>query len=368
MTIKCIDSGIIYKNPMPYLKSVHAYFPTVLQLSEHELVASFTLGEAFEAVNCHTYISRSLDGGNTWQLEDEIYTKPKNRRTSNVGRMTKVSDDEIVFWMTRHDRKHKNRGLTNPDNMGFVDTELMILRSYDGGRSWSHPKLIDMPIVGPNYDMSNVFVMNDGKWMVSTSTWCGFDGYCPNGMKTINIISKDNGQSWPDYVVAMHDKNNRLIYVENKIIEFEDGRLMVVAWAVDTQEPNKKIPNQYVVSFDNGISYSEIKSTQIMGQTLSPILIGENKVMSVYRRTDNPGLWLNISLVEGDKWTNINDIPLWGTKYSGLAQTGDNMAMNFRALQFGAPHLMKMTNGYILCSFWCVEDGISIIRWFKLMV
>lgn len=121
--VECLNTGIIYRNPIPHIRSVHAYFPTVVQLSGEELLATMSLGEAFESADMHVNVFRSVDGGQTWKLEGPIYGGTKDRVTSEVGRLTKVDDDEVVFWMTRHDRSRQGMGLTNPETLGFAETE-----------------------------------------------------------------------------------------------------------------------------------------------------------------------------------------------------------------------------------------------------
>ena len=44
-----LKTGIIYRNPHPHLKSIHAYFPSVAVLGNGDLLATMVLGEAFEA-------------------------------------------------------------------------------------------------------------------------------------------------------------------------------------------------------------------------------------------------------------------------------------------------------------------------------
>jgi len=52
--------------------------------------------------------------------------------------------------MIRHDRTgHSEDGLTNPETLGFVPTELLLLRSHDRGGAWTGPDAITPPLAGP---------------------------------------------------------------------------------------------------------------------------------------------------------------------------------------------------------------------------
>ena len=80
------------------------------------------------------------------------------------------------------------------------------------------------------------------------------------------------------------------------------------------------------------------------------------------------GLWANLSHIKEDKWVNDVDRPLWGGDAERLAATTENMAHNFNVLRFGAPCVTRLSDGTIFVAFWCVEDCVSNIRWFRLQI
>ncbi len=88
--IELISTGLIYRNPKPFLRSIHAWHPTLVQLDNGDLLAAYDLAEAVEAVDYHTYLSRSTDGGASW-------SEPIRRRctsgspTCSVSRMATCS-------------------------------------------------------------------------------------------------------------------------------------------------------------------------------------------------------------------------------------------------------------------------------------
>ena len=84
--IEILTTGIVYKNPKPHVRSVHAYFPSVAVMDNGEMLATFALGEAFEAANCRLNVARSKDMGETWALEGPVYPGTKRRLTSDYGR------------------------------------------------------------------------------------------------------------------------------------------------------------------------------------------------------------------------------------------------------------------------------------------
>jgi hypothetical protein len=84
---------------------------------------------------------------------------------------------------------------------------------------------------------------------------------------------------------------------------------------------------------------------------------------------DEPGLWANVSRLEGDRWINVGSQPLWGYRRAeATTQTGPSMVENFQALKFGAPCITRCPDGRLFVAFWCYEENVSVIRWFKFRV
>jgi len=368
-SIKITKSGLIYRNPKPHVRSVHAYFPSVVVMANGEMLASVVLAEAFEAANARTNLCRSVDNGETWQLKGLVYPGTTDRLTSDASRLTATPEGEVLAYMVRADRsEHPDEGLTNPETLGFVPTELMLLRSSDFGRTWTDPTPITPPLEGPSFELcSPITILRDGRWVIPTLTWPAWDGHCPDGVKLVALVSQDRGRSWPEYWDVMQASAGRVYFWESKIVEFPDGRLLAVAWTYD-DVASKDRPNHFAISTDGGKTWSPPASTGLMGQTMTPLLLDDNRILCVYRRMDRPGLWANLSHLEGDRWINDSDEPMWGTQASGLTATSENMAHNFNVLRFGAPCLTRLDDGTIFVAFWCYEDCVSVIRWFKINV
>ncbi len=367
--IEILDTRLMYSNPKPHLRRVDAFFPSVVSLGNGKMLATLTLAEAFEAVNMATHICRSEDDGRTWHLEGRIYPGTTDRLTSDCARLTNLGGGNLVVFMIRHDRtEHSEEGLTNPKTLGFVPTELLLFRSRDYGRTWSGPEAIEAPLVGPCFEMcSPITVLRDGRWILPTETWPDWEGNCPSGVKMVALVSHDQGKSWPEYWDVMQEKGRRVFFWESKIVEMSDGALAAVAWGYD-DEKGQDLPNQYAISRDGGGSWSGHQSTGLYGQPRPPIRGDGDRFLSVYRRGDKPGLWANVSHMEGDRWMNEFQEPLWGHSTGGLTKHTDNMAENFRKLRFGAPSLTRQNDGTIFAAFWCCEDYVCHVRWFTLSI
>jgi hypothetical protein len=363
-----LETGLIYRNPKPHLRSRQASFPALALLPSGELLASFAIGSGFEAADMHTELARSDDGGRSWRLIGAVFNEHTDRPTSANVRISCMPDGELIAFGVRADRSREDEGLTNPATQGFVETELILLRSRDDGQSWQGPQIVAPPLIGPSFELcSPVVPLQDGRWLWPTSTWKGWEGDNPNGMKAIALVSYDRGATWPEYVEVMNGSGENLIYWEQKIVDMRDGRLLAVCWTHDLAQGVDR-PVHYAISNDYGRSFGPPRSTNLHGQTSTPIWLGDGKLVCVYRRTDTPGLWAQYARIDGDAWLNEAELPLWGVEQSGAANivAGENLSRSFTTLRFGLPAGLLLPDGEVFVAFWCVEECLYVIRWLRL--
>ncbi len=368
MAIHLLQTGLIYRNPHPHVRSIHAYFPSVAVMANGDMLATVVLGEAFESVNLHAWVCRSRDHGVSWQMEGRLDSDAKDPLVSDTARIAALPDGSIMAFIMRLDRSgHPEEGLTSHATLGFVPVQLRVSRSSDFGRTWESRPLVP-PLEGPGFEMCCPIVpLADGRLILPTQTWPGWNGECPNGIRMVAFVSHDAGRTWPEYMNVMNEPGGKTFFWESKIIELPDRRLLAVAWMYDDVAKCDG-PNPYALSADGGRTWSPRRSTGLFGQTLTPCLLPDGRILSVYRRMDKPGLWANLSRLEDQRWIHEAEAPLWGNAAQGLTQTTADMAHNFNVLRFGAPTAVLLRDGTIFVACWCYEDCVSGIRWFKLKV
>lgn len=364
-SIYCIDSGLVYKNEIPHIYSRHAAHPSVAILQNGEILVTAVIGQAFESADSRAFLFRSSDEGKTWISEGYLFNGTVENE-SDLGRISVAPNGDLVAVYFKHNRSRKDQGYTNPENMGFTETKILLTKSFDNGKTWMKPWPINTPLIGPAFEsQSSVIFLSDSRWLLPTSTWRDWNGYCPNGMKAVAFVSYDEGKTWPEFIDVMDDNKENIIYFESSLSELPDKRLICTAWGYNEKDGTDSM-NQYVISQD-GKKFGERLSTGLSGQTMATMALHDGRLISVYRRMDKKGFWANLSRLEGNQWINEADLPLWGNEVEGLVQTGANMSTNFSRLKFGAPRLTYF-KGEIFVVFWCYEDFQGVIRWFKINI
>ena len=98
-------------------------------------------------------------------------------------------------------------------------------------------------------------------------------------------------------------------------------------WVVD-EKSGQTQPTQYAVSRD-GRTFGAPQPTGFHAQTAKLIALRDGRILCLYRRHDQPGLWGALATLEGDHWRTHEQAPLWQGTCSGMAgerSTGESVS------------------------------------------
>jgi BNR repeat-like domain len=364
-SIEIKGSGCVYENSSPFLGSIVAYHPSLSWLGGSELLATFDIGEAVEAFDYHTVAARSRDQGETWELEGPIVKEPPLLTTHTV-RTSRLRNGSMVGFGGFFRRK-QGAGVVNRQTLGLVPVDLFIVRSTDGGHTWTKPRTLTPPLKGPSWEICHAIVETEsGRWLAPTSTWRGWDESDYPGDQAVVLMSGDQGASWSSYGVTFDGRKNRLSYLEQSVVNLGDRALLAVSWACDSRT-GKTEPSVYSISRDDGATFSPPRFTDFYAQTCKVSRLIDGRLLCVYRRNDRDGLWATVSQLHDDEWVNLFEAPLWlgaDSGMKGVLNTADELSN----LKFGHPSIRQISSHEVLILFWYQEYCITKIRWIKLRV
>ena len=361
------DSGVVYRNPRPELRSHHAWHPSLIRFDDGEFVCVFDGASADQALDYRSFVTRSLDGGATWTPPVRALADWGNRPTTSFIRVGRIRDGSLVGFGARMFRDDPDAGIVNTPGIGYADMELFLVRSADRGWTWSAPEPVLPPFEGPSWEVCHPVVeLSDGRWLAPLSSWMGWLGDAADGMKAASFVSHDRGATWPETIVEFDRWAEDIIHWEQSLVELPDRRLLAVAWSLDWKTGIVE-PTPYAIAPD-GRTFSVRGLTGFAGQTTKLALLPDGRIFAAYRRQDHPGLWGAIARIEGDHWITLETAPLWqGATTSGMTGTMDT-GSELIALRFGYPSMTVEPDGGVLLAFWCQEDCMVNIRWLRIHV
>lgn len=364
--IQPLETGVVYRNPKPHLRALHAWHPSLVHVTSGELLVTFDLAQAVESLDYHTVLTRSTDGGQTWLPPVPLFHDDPPRRATHSVRVGAVADGTLVGFGARFYRDDPEEGLVNRDNLGYVPIDLILLRSTDAGRTWQGPQVVAPPLVGPAFEMCHrVVELADGRWLFPTSTWKGWNGESPHGMQAVALVSHDRGATWPEYLSVINQTGRGVISWEQGLAQLPDGRIVAVVWSFE-ESTGKSLPNRYAVSHD-GRTFSTPRENGMHGETAKLLALPDGRLLCLYRRLDKPGLWASLVQIDGEAWITVAEAPLWNgapSGMSGVGSSGDELS----ALKFGYPSMVQLPDGTVFAVFWCVEDCLHVIRWQRIAI
>lgn len=371
--IEIIDKGILYRNPLPQLRVVHACFPVIQELSEQEFLCVYRRGTAFESADARIAKLRSVDGGRTWTEEGVVYDGSKDDRPYcyRGGAVTKLSDGTLLIVSTRWDRFDPDKPLYSPQTEGYLPSQTVLFRSSDLGHSWSGLQVVPLPdgLLG-NYS-GPIIELADGRFLLPFETWKNYDDISVPKQRAMLLFSENKGKTWGNPVIVGDGVSDGVYYWDQRIISLGGLRLFVMFWVHDIKT-DKDLPIHYAVSEDGGKVWSKPKSTGINGQVVCPVNLGKGKILAVYnlRYAENPGIISVISNDEGKTWDFNNQVLIWdATSQANVGiKARERSVADMSTFGFGKPNAEKLINGDVLASFWCTQNCVTHIRWCRIRI
>lgn len=371
--LEIVDGGVLFRNPLPGHQSVHGYIPFTVELSSGEYLSVFRRGSAFYSVDGVLAKVRSTDGGSTW-ADDGVVLEPGlagQTHAYSAPWVTKLSDGSLVLVAFRRDSSDPAKLAVNQATGSFIPTETVLLRSSDGGHSWSRPEVMQVP-AGMILDVSGPLTeLDDGRWFVPFDTGKAYDDPSPVRTHMIGLYSTDRGATWSDAEVIASGAAQGISFFHGRVVKLLDGRLFTLAWARD-ERTDGFLPLHRVVSDVHGRNWSAPESTGIPGQTSWAVDMGDGRMVAAYTYRDGvpPGIRAVLSEDAGRTWDVEHEVQLWdatGREVIGVAAV-DSYPQSHDVIAFGRPVAFRTGSGEVLVSFWGTDLCLTQCRWVRLRV
>jgi sialidase-1 len=333
-------------------------FPQAVQLKNGDILCSFSVGGG-QYVHGGTDWARSTDGGKNWKIEGQLLPPTTDPPTANFLKLSLSADGSTIY-------AYGTRFLGDPDaRYGERTGKAIFCTSVDGGHSWSPPSEIPMPDC-PLEVSHSIRPLASGRLLAPAATLADPKRL---GEEVFVVVSEDGGRTWPSRRTVFRDPAGKLGFWEQKLAEIGPNRLLAVAWTVTLGDYHDQ-SDSFAISEDGGWSWSPHVSTGIRGQTMTPLWLGDNRLLVLYnRRYGAQGIVACLATFTPSAWTVQHETLMYDARASreGPAQ-GATGVDELDSFQFGFPTAIRLQDGTYLATHWCVEEGRSCIRWTKLRI
>ena len=379
-----IDSGILYINPDPAHYHVFAAFAHPVQLAGQEWLATFSRGDGMYAANQNIALTRSLDGGVTWQVQGFLYDKVDDDRpySYNDGFLSRLTDGTLVVLAFRADRSVPDRQMFNPSG-GLIDNEPILFTSSDNGHTWAGPMPIKLPpgpsgrpVATPASTITELAAGAHGvRWLATFDQWHGYHDDRAYKPIMLAMTSADRGRTWSEMQVMADGATLGKGFWHGKTIRLHDDRLFTLYWAADMTQPAMgpvNLPIHYAITDVNAGQWPMPQPTNLPGQTNWPAQLPDGTLAAIYtlREAEQPGFMVALSSDLGQSWDLDNQVRLWdatGWTHLGISSP-DRYPRSHDTIAFGAPTLCTTQDGDLYASWWCTYASLTHIRWARLRV
>jgi sialidase-1 len=354
--MKLTEHVTIYKNPSPLLLSKQAVFPGIINLLNGDLLALFSIGQAFDSADQRGYFSKSSDNGRSWSDPKKMHNHEfKPYQLSESFKPVMLNDGTLLAIGYGFERPDDITPIVDEDTFNVLPLKNMCSRSYDNGLTWDAPSKID--IDGGSLELSGPCIqLKTGRIVGAAAPFhLGSQGHC--GWL---IYSDDGGLTWGKLSEFFKSSTGEIAPWECRIQQIGSGKLAVLFWAYDTKK-SLNLNNFIVFSQNDGEQFSSAIDTGIAAQASNLMLLADNKIVTIHAHRDHEaGLCVRKVDISGDKFHVENELDLFTGKAIGSDLT--DIRKQFGSLRFGQPGLVSLANGEALAYCWKVEDGQHIIK------
>ena len=196
------------------------------------------------------------------------------------------------------------------------------------------------------------------RWMYPLETWKpeGYDG--PPDQKAAAVFSADGGKTWGEFTPFADDPTGALLYWDQMNTRLPDGRMYVMLWT-HRYGTSQDIANHWVISHDEGRTWSAPVATNLRGQVCCPIALADGRVAAIYNyRHDPQGVHIAVS----EDLTNFdveNETVLFDAGAEATLGTTEHESFlaEHMLIGFGKPGGIRLADDTLLTWYWCTVRG-----------
>ena len=263
-----------------------AYMPSITRLSNGGYVACQHIGLELASPDNRIEVLRSSDGVK-WETLGQVHEADEHWAWRGPD-IEETAAGQLILTATRFE--NSPNALFDPDTEALQRPEMLLFRSSDVGETWSAPEIVQIDLPPERYTCNKagrLVQLSTTRWMYPFETWKpqGFHG--PPDQKAAAVFSSDQGRTWGEMTVIADDADGELLWWDQMNTRLPDGRVYVMLWT-HRYGTKEDLPVHWVISNDEGRTWSAPQPTNLPGQVCCPIALPDGRVAAVYNHRQQP--------------------------------------------------------------------------------
>jgi len=341
--------------------------PRAVETGTGELLCSYMVQSALGINGFIPTLSRSKDGGETWEEQGPIWPHLKTTH-SLFGSISRTGAGQLFVYGSSTPISQSGETFWSDATQGLKQNQLFWASSKDDGISWTEPQPIPLPIPGSAESPGPMCVTQSGRWLCCYAPYNTFDPKVSvDRGQIVLMFSDDKGTSW-QHTAMLRFPEPDAGGAEAWVIQLTDGRLLGTAWHLD-HRGKSEYPNAYALSMDEGKTWSATRTTGIWGQStaLAALPLGRALFVHNRRKKDEAGVWISVVKATAEDFGVQYSDAVWRAESS--TQTGTSGEhMQWTDFAFGEPSVVLLSDQTLLVTFWCIQPSGRGVGYVKIRI
>jgi hypothetical protein len=350
--MQIIEAGTVF-----FSEGTISAFPSACNLGDGDVVVCFQHGPVKNHADGTVCLTRSSDGGRTWTAPEQPFRQwaASKGLTVHAAYLSEVSPGRLLAALLLCDHLgDPELPFFNPDTGGALPMFIGLAESGDGGRTWSEPRILSTGRFDnvPVAIMSPIIKARQDLLLLPFETSKNYNDPGDWRHYAAALVSKDDGKSWDDVIIAAHDPEGRMMYWDHRMITLNNDRCLDFFYTFDNSA-GKQTTAHKSISMDAGLTWLERPiDTGLEGQPYPIWLGGDEILVLTVDRYGDEAIKAILSPDLGDTW--VDELVIY--KHGGYTDSTDSLNDNLAAQQmwcFGLPFGMRCGAREVMVVWYC---------------
>lgn len=297
------------------------------------------------------------DDGTCWSEPEPLWPELIGKESLYVS-VRETGDGRICIAGVGYEVAYEGE-LWWSDELGAIKENYLVYSISDDGVHFPAPTQVALPYYAGAENPGGMLIDPDGTMHFLYSPYPTIEQRAETDTNCmVYMKSTDGGKTFTSKKIAQVE--GKCQYAESWIVRLSDGKLLVGTWQTASTEAS----DQYLVSADNGETFTEIAPMPFRGQStaITPWHDGAALITYNQRKEQPVGVWLAAAKPDLTGFHMFANEPVWQAASTTRSNSSGDFA-DWTDFSFGEPQVTVLNNGDLLTCLWYEQNGKKGIRY-----